>query len=95
MAWTADATAGVEYRRAPRHGTVLKDRDLRRVLAFVRDIYAQPDLGAFIRRVVERLVDIVAGHRISYNEVTPAARYIACPHQAGRRHPATRRPALS
>ena len=46
----------------------LKDRDLRRVLAFVRDIYAQPDLDAFMHRVVEKLSDIVAGHRISYNE---------------------------
>ena len=46
----------------------LKERDLRAVMAFLRDAYAQPDLDAFARRVVARLPDVIGAQRVSYNE---------------------------
>jgi hypothetical protein len=47
----------------------LRDRDLRAVMAFLRDAYAQPDLDAFGRRAVEGLTGVVGAQRVSYNEV--------------------------
>ena len=46
----------------------LKERDLRAIITFLRDAYAEPDLDAFARRVVWRLTDVVGAHRVSYNE---------------------------
>ena len=46
----------------------LRESDLRRALTFVRDVHTQPDLDTFARRVVDRLPDVVGGHRVSYNE---------------------------
>lgn len=46
----------------------LRVRDLGAALTFVRDVCAQPDVDSFARRVVERLTDLVPGHRVSYNE---------------------------
>jgi DNA-binding CsgD family transcriptional regulator len=47
----------------------LRDRDLRAIVAFLRDAYAQPDLDAFARRAVEGLTGVVGAQRVSYNEV--------------------------
>jgi DNA-binding NarL/FixJ family response regulator len=47
----------------------LRDRDLRAILAFLRDAYAQPDLDAYARWVVERITRVVGAERVSYNEV--------------------------
>jgi DNA-binding NarL/FixJ family response regulator len=46
----------------------LRVHDLSAALSFIQDICAQPDLDAFARRVVDRLTDLVPGHRVSYNE---------------------------
>jgi DNA-binding CsgD family transcriptional regulator len=46
----------------------LRVQDLNAALTFVRDVAAQPDLDAFARRVVDRVTDLVPGHRVSYNE---------------------------
>ena len=47
----------------------LRDRDLRAILAFLRDAYAQPDLDAYARWVVQRVTRVVGAERVSYNEV--------------------------
>ena len=46
----------------------LRDRDLRAILAFLRDAYAQPDLDAYARWVVDRVTRVVGAERVSYNE---------------------------
>jgi len=46
----------------------LRDRDLRAILAFLRDAYAQPDLNAYARWVVDRITPVVGAERVSYNE---------------------------
>jgi DNA-binding CsgD family transcriptional regulator len=46
----------------------LKEQDLRAIVSFLRDMYAQPDLDTFARSAVARLTDVVAAHRVSYNE---------------------------
>jgi DNA-binding CsgD family transcriptional regulator len=46
----------------------LRDRDLRGILAFLRDAYAQPDLDAYAHWVVDRVTRVVGAERVSYNE---------------------------
>jgi DNA-binding NarL/FixJ family response regulator len=49
----------------------LRDRDLRAILVFLRDAYAQPDLDAFAHRVVQAVPGVVGAQRVSYNEGHP------------------------
>jgi DNA-binding CsgD family transcriptional regulator len=49
----------------------VRERDLRTVLTILADVYAQPDLDAYARLVVEALPDAIAAQRVSYNEIHP------------------------
>jgi DNA-binding CsgD family transcriptional regulator/PAS domain-containing protein len=55
----------------------LKQRDLRTVLEFLREIYAVQDLDAFAAHLVSALPQVVRSHITSYNEVNARKRRIA------------------
>src|SRR5262249_31511020 len=58
------------YLRQPRMNR-LRERDLRAVVAFLQEAYAQPDLDSFARCTVAALPRVVGATRVSYNEAHP------------------------
>ncbi len=60
----------------------LRWKDLRGALAFVREMYADPDLKGFRNHILSALPTLVPAEAISYNEVNPRARrneYVSVP----------------
>ena len=66
----------------------LRERDLRAVVAFLREAYAQPDLDAFASATVAALPRVVGAQRVSYNEAHPrlgTIRAVIAPDDGGAR----------
>ncbi len=49
----------------------LREQDLRAVVAFLQEAYAQPDLDAYAGYTVDALPRVVGAERVSYNEAHP------------------------